>query len=358
MLKSNLNSAREQRAIFIPDFCSVQALLPLIIVTQLFVFAYQALVNNLLQLNWASLALTTLYVQWFVLLNAAALCQLQKPLARLPAQQAVLLSWLLIIVLTFFFASLVQYLRPQLGLGYFDPLWVLRDVLLAAVFAGIALRYRYLQSLLKARQQAQYKADIMALQARIKPHFLFNSLNSISSLMHSDVDKADQALDDLAQLFRASLQDEQLLVSWHDEIALCKKYLAMESLRLGPRLELDWQIDIDLELQVPLLTLQPILENAVIHGIARRLEGGCIRIKLEQDQGLLRLEVSNPVDSNTSEQSESSGNAYALGNIEHRLAYLYGEQVTLSYGLDQTDPANTLFKLRLSYPQEVPDEFD
>lgn len=353
MYKSKPQIAKREKSVFIPELCSVQMLLPLILVAQLLVFSYVLLRSELLLFDWQLLALMSLYVQWLVLLNAAVLCQLHKPLSVLPAAYAALVSWCLIIALVFSFSLLVQWLRPRLGLGASEAESVLRDVLLAAIFSGIALRYRYLEILLKARQQAQYKADIQALQARIKPHFLFNSLNSISSLMHIDVDKAEAALDDLAQLFRASLASQEVLVSWQEELQVCEQYLAIERLRLTDRLQLDWRVELDAEqTKVPLLTLQPVLENAVVHGVSRCLDGGCINMRLWQQDDEIRLEVSNPVPSEPVSKAtwaHERADAHALTNIQHRLAFIYGDKVRLSYGLNNSKRE---FKLFLAYPLE------
>lgn len=355
MYKLKSKRGQPEQAVFIPEFCSVQMLLPLILVAQLLVLSYVLLQSKLWLFDWQLFALMSLYVQWLVLLNAAMLCQLHKPLSTLPAVYAGFLSWLFIVLLVLAFSLLVQWLRPGLGLGSLDVQWILRDVLLAAIFSGIALRYRYLEALLKARQQAQYKADIQALQARIKPHFLFNSLNSISSLMHIDIDKAEAALDDLAQLFRASLASQEVLVSWYEELEVCEKYLAIERLRLEDRLQLDWQVELETrQVQVPLLTLQPVLENAIVHGVSRCVAGGCIAIRLWRQGNDVRLEVSNPVVSDSSERQNRSHlgdepDAHALRNIQHRLAFIYGDTVRLSYGLDDN---RQQFEFSLTYPLE------
>ena len=124
--------------------------------------------------------------------------------------------------------------------------------------SALLLRYFYLQSQWRRQQQAELRARIESLQARIRPHFLFNSLNSIASLVAIDPYKAEQAVLDLSDLFRASLAKPGTLVSWAEELELAKRYLSIEQYRLGERLQLDWQVDeVPDDLPIPQLTLQP-----------------------------------------------------------------------------------------------------
>eukprot|EP01031_Cornospumella_fuschlensis_P016430 gene16430-20080_t len=146
--------------------------------------------------------------------------------------------------------------------------------------SALLLRYFFLQSQWRRQQQAELRARIESLQARIRPHFLFNSLNSIASLVVIDPYKAEQAVLDLSDLFRASLAKPGTLVSWAEELELSKRYLSIEQYRLGERLQLDWQVDdVPDDLPIPQLTLQPLLENALIYGIQPRIEGGLVRVE-------------------------------------------------------------------------------
>lgn len=140
--------------------------------------------------------------------------------------------------------------------------------------SGLLLRYFYLQSQWRRQEQAELRARIESLQARIRPHFLFNSLNSIAALVASDPVKAEQAVLDLSDLFRASLARPGTLVAWRDELELSRRYLSIEQYRLGDRLQMDWQVDgVPDDLPIPQLTLQPLLENALVYGIQPRIEG-------------------------------------------------------------------------------------
>src|SRR5690606_11236669 len=119
----------------------------------------------------------------------------------------------------------------------------LRHALISLIMSGLLLRYFYLQSQWRRQQQAELRARIESLQARIRPHFLFNSLNSIASLVAVDPGKAEQAVLDLSDMFRASLAHPGTLVSWRAELELSRRYLSIEQYRFGDRLQMDWRID-------------------------------------------------------------------------------------------------------------------
>ena len=143
------------------------------------------------------------------------------------------------------------------------------------------LRYNYIQRSLHTREESELHARIQALQSRIRPHFLFNSMNIIASLIPVDPDVAETVVEDLSELFRASLQEEGSEVSIEEELALCRRYTRIEYLRLGERLNIEWQIEDAVEsVKIPLLTLQPLLENAIYHGIQPMPEGGTITVSL------------------------------------------------------------------------------
>src|SRR5690606_31316183 len=151
--------------------------------------------------------------------------------------------------------------------------FVLRSLGVAGIVAAVALRYLYMQHEWKRRLESESAARIEALQARIRPHFLFNSLNTIAAMIEAAPKAAEAAVEDLADLFRAALAANSRLVPLCDELALARGYLALEHLRLGERLQVEWDVDtLPVDALVPPLTLQPLLENAVYHGIEPRVE--------------------------------------------------------------------------------------
>ncbi|RTL47367.1 MAG: sensor histidine kinase [Rhodocyclaceae bacterium] len=183
------------------------------------------------------------------------------------------------------------------------------------------VRSRYMQA------PAMTEARLMALSARIRPHFLFNSLNAVLGTIRSDPRRAETALEELAELFRALLQDPKELVPLSEELSLCRKYLALERLRLGDRIQVNWDINsCPPDALMPPLMLQPLLENAVYHGVEPLVDPGCISIRMVSAGGMLVLELSNPFDPR---HGHGAGNRMALGNIRERLALFYGQGATL-----------------------------
>jgi two-component system sensor histidine kinase AlgZ len=332
---------------FLPNFCNVQALLSLVIVAELLVLVLELASKGLQRFNWTDLGLSSFFVQWLVLLSAALLCNMRGLLRRLPLLWGVAVSYLLILLLTLLLSIAAQALLPVEVDWQWDMGQILSNVIISAVMAGIALRYFYLQQLLRRQQQAELHARIEALQARIRPHFLFNSMNIIASLIAVDPDTAEQVVEDLSELFRASLQVKNTTVTFAEELDLCQKYVGIEQLRLGERLQVEWQLDtIPQDLQIPSLILQPLLENAIYHGIQPLPEGGLVRVQGEFRDAQCLITISNPLPKQGHQQAE--GNHMAVDNIRHRLAALYGKRARLSLQSDEDH-----FVTSLSFPDDA-----
>lgn len=175
---------------------------------------------------------------------------------------------------------------------------------------------------------AMADARLMALSARIRPHFLFNSLNAVLGTIRTDPRRAESALEELSDLFRALLQEPKELVLLSEELSLCRKYLDLERLRLGERVQVHWDIErCPVDALMPPLMLQPLVENAIYHGIEPLAEPGIISIRLISDGDMLAIELSNPVSLH---QSRDTGNRLALKNIQERLSLFYGQGASLS----------------------------
>lgn len=202
---------------------------------------------------------------------------------------------------------------------------LLKLCLLVVLFALVVLSYfSYRQ---RSLAPAIAEARLQALQARIRPHFLFNSINAVLSIVRTDPRRAETALEDMADLFRVLMAENRDLVPLADELALCRQYLALEKLRLDERLQIEWQIDdVPPDALVPPLVLQPLLENAVYHGIEPLENGGSIRIQLYTHQRHIHLLLSNPL---TQGSSHHQGNKMALKNIRERLALHYDAEASL-----------------------------
>ena len=218
---------------------------------------------------------------------------------------------------------------------------VSRSILLALATTGLLLAYFELRS--RAFSPAQAEARLAALNARIRPHFLFNSLNAVLSLIRARPQQAEAALESLSDLFRAAMRDPAELVSLADEIALGRQYLELEQLRLGDRLSLDWQIDnVSLDLPIPPLMLQPLLENAVYHGIEPAPVGGVITVLVRRRGDELHIRIANPT---VGQATHAAGNHMALANIRERLALYYDLEARL-----ETEVADNRYEVRIVLP--------
>jgi len=327
----------------IPDLCAPRAVFVMVLLAELMVLVFALVSSSLPRFNWDLLATSSLFVQWVVLVSAALLCPLRKFFARISLRMAAFYSLALIMCVAGFSSLAAIQLYPQLSFGADGAWWTLRNVLVAMVLAGIALRYSYLQQQLYLREKSELQARLDSLRARIRPHFLFNTLNSIASLIASRPDEAEQAVEDLSELFRSSLQEHNHATTVADELRLCQLYLGIEQLRLGERLTVDWRIDESL-LDEPMvgLLLQPLVENAVYHGIAQLPGGGTIVVKLFQDKGNIQVEVENPTPDLS---SHTGGHQIAVANIEQRLQGLFGAEAGLNI-----ERARDFYKIQLFYP--------
>jgi two-component system, LytTR family, sensor histidine kinase AlgZ len=264
-----------------------------------------------------------------LLASMAALYLLSGLLLRLPHWAGVVSATAVAAV----FAALAGMVAPLLGIasageGWNAALWnALYAVLLATVLAG------YFDLRQRAFSPALSEARLQALQARIRPHFLFNCLNAVLTLIRRDPRRAEAALEDLAELFRNLMADNRELVSLADEVALTRQYLGLEHLRLGERLKVHWQVDPAAEQAlVPPMVLQPLVENAVYHGIEPGLEPGAIRIRAVREGDRLLLELSNPYHP---DHQHRQGNRMALANIGERLALHFDVEAVLETAIEE-----------------------
>jgi two-component system, LytTR family, sensor histidine kinase AlgZ len=206
-----------------------------------------------------------------------------------------------------------------------------RNAGITFVVTALALRYFYVTHEWRHNVELQARARVHALQARIRPHFLFNSMNTIAALTRSNPARAEEAVQDLADLFRANLNEKRNEISLAEEIDVARTYQRMEQLRLGDRLIVEWKIDsLPADALVPGLTLQPLLENAIYHGVEPRPDGGTVTVTGEFNKGMITIVVKNPVPA--ANLTMRDGNRLALANIKERLDLMYGERATVKAG--------------------------
>lgn len=334
----------------LPNLCKVQPLLFLILTAQLLVLVETLSSGRLRPFDWLHFANLTFFVQWNALLCAAVLCKTRGYIARLPRVSGALLCYAFILLVSLLFSIFAQWMLHTFVAGaavrVFDWQRILANLAICAVIGGITLRYLYLQQQVLVQQQAQLQSHIQALQSRIRPHFLFNSLNSVASLIGSDPAMAEKAIEDLAELFRASLKAADELVPIAQELALCEKYLAIEQLRMGDRLRIDWQLPaLSDAVKIPSLTIQPLLENAVYHGIQPSTAGGTVAIEVVITGHQCEIIVANPLPDSAAEGvHKHKGNSMALVNTRERLQAHFGGDAEL-----QTKVSENRFLAIISY---------
>ena len=271
-----------------------------------------------------------------LLLSLMTLCALSRWLRSQPYPLGVALTLLVATGVPLLLANWMDSLLPDVARL---PLWTLAGFVLALSIGLLA----YFNLRARALSPAISEARLQALQARIRPHFLFNSLNAVLSLVRSDPRHAERALEDLADLFRALMSDSRQLVALEDEIRLTRAYLELEQLRLGDRLRVLWHIEkMPGDALIPPLLIQPLAENAVYYGIEPEREPGEISVNIYRSQDRVHVVVKNPL---TSDVTHRKGNGIALDNIRERLLLHFDLDATL-----KAEPLGAVYQVHISFP--------
>jgi two-component system sensor histidine kinase AlgZ len=336
---------------FLPSFCEVRIVFAVVVIAELLAFILALVSPGLLGDPWSDLGLISLFMQWIALTSAALLCISRPLLSRLGNTAAAIVSYLLVLLVTGIVSEVAFWLMMRSTL--FNPnaignhaLFLFRNLTISTVVAAIVLRYLYVQFQWRQQIQAESRARIQALQARIRPHFLFNSMNTIAALTRSEPAVAETAIEDLSDLFRAALDTSHEQTSLGDEMVLAQRYLNIERLRLGERLAVEWDMDaVPRDLRVPLLILQPLLENAIYHSIEMLPKGGTIRITGESCDGMVHIRITNPVPE-TGARNHQDGNHIAQENIRQRLQIAFGAKAGLDISI-----LDGLYQVTLFFPE-------
>lgn len=334
---------------YVPDFCQADNNLLLIVVLELIAMVLALASSPVDGSVLIHFALLSVYVQWIGLSSAGLLCLLRRFNWLQDTLMTTLLSLLVVGLLTALLSAVAYWVNTWLRFDLFEASTLLQVMLkheaIALVLYGLALRYFYIKHNREQMIQTQSQARLQALQARIRPHFLFNSLNTIANLVYEDPDRAETAIENLADLFRASLNADAS-ISLQQEIELTRDYISLEQLRLDDRLRVNWDIHADCDdMKLPALTLQPLVENAIYHGIEPLPEGGEVGISIQQD-GAIDIEITNP-RMPESASSRREGNRMALQNIEERLQLAFQGQAKIEHLVE-----NDLYKVKLRIPKQ------
>ena len=279
-----------------------------------------------------------LYINWIVISFAVVINFFQRFLNRISQIRGLILSFIIlqmiVITTTLFLNALAATLCcKKIKWSNFTTDTLLSglslDLTYGILLGVFCLRYLYVRDQWHRQESSELESRIQAMQARIQPHFLFNSLNSVVSLISIDPEKAEDLLINLSHLFRASFQQLRL-VTLEEEIHICKQYIAIEKLRLAERLNVTWHLPNPRFLncvQIPLLSLQPLLENSIFHGV-ERINGVCnVTILVEILGNTVNIVITNPYQPDGSHVRQ--GNGIALENIKQRLKAYYGRHASL-----------------------------
>jgi two-component system sensor histidine kinase AlgZ len=280
--------------------------------------------------------LAILMAACLIALASAVLLKLFSPLlSRMPQAAAMFTAFcLLMLVAHLVSAGLYSHSADPARLveqltAYWQTLLAVQVTVVVTVNAIALLTALKLRGQVSSAQQSSQAANLQALQSRIRPHFMFNSMNSIAGLIRNNPELAEHALHDLADLIRVLMADARKLVPLTAEIETSRQYLQIEKMRLGERLAVKWHIDkIPKNCQVPSLILQPLLENAVYHGIETNFGGGLIDIDMRISNNKVHIVIRNPLPDAGGDR-HSKGNKIAMDNIRERLKRHFNDRASL-----------------------------
>jgi two-component system sensor histidine kinase AlgZ len=336
---ANFDHGPERRP-WLPDFCNLPRIAAVLGVAELVVLVIALTPHAHGRWSLSEFAAASVFGLWLALIVAVVLCKTRPLIDGLPRWLGIASAMSLPMAAAAFGAWCVQAI--DIGLGYHLTLpaaesmrFISSVALLTGLITGVSLQYFVLRDQWQAQLQAHAKAQVEALQARIRPHFLFNSMNTIASLVRSDPVTAERAVVDLADLFRAALGAGQGESTLAEEIQLGERYLSIEKLRLGERLRVDWQLvePLPMAMKLPRLVLQPLLENAVLHGISRLPEGGEIGVHIAVDNRRLHVLIRNPaLPPRERDFDYARGHGHGQDSTAQRLAYQFGSAAGMTSG--------------------------
>ena len=327
----------------LPDFCNLGVALRILLIGNLALLLGALVAPPVTFAAWLErVVVGAALVEPVLMASLVLLCPLRWWINRMPYRFGVALVIAIEALLAAGFGTLM---RPGVGA---DIAMIVHDVLLTAALTALTLVYFRLRQ--RAFSPAVSEARLLALQARIRPHFLFNSLTAVLSLIRSEPRRAERALEDLADLFRVLLREERRLVRLSEEIAVCKRYLDIEMLRLGERLQVEWQVDdAVVDTGVPPLVLQPLVENAVHHGIEPGDGPGTVTVRARRNAGVVEIDITNPRIEGHTQPPGRAGNHMALDNVRERLALQFDVEARL-----ETKVLPDVYLVRIVLPHRSP----
>ena len=333
---------------YLPDFCAASTLFIIVLVAELIAIALTLASYGPKQQFLIELSKTSFLILWIALLGTALMCQLKGYLESVGQTRAFVISFVVLEIMCLVVAEaawqLTRIYGESLIIDDTHATFILRTFAISSIVIALAMRYLYISSEWRRSIVLEAQARISALQALIRPHFLFNSMNTIASLTRSDPARAEEAVEDLSDLLRANLGGSSNKSSLKQELETAAIYQRIEKLRLGDRLAVRWDIgELPMRARIPSLTIQPLLENAIYHGIELLPDGGEVKVTGKRDGDYLQIAISNPVA--VGEKRTTGGNKMAMANIQQRFELAYGGKANVDI-----DDGGDLFTVTLRFP--------
>ncbi len=343
---------------YLPDFSATNAVVALVLISQLVAVVLSLASDTSENGYFVELAKTSVLMLWMILTSACVLNLARPVQARRGVVAATCFSLGLVLANVALVSEAVYWLGRyfaesrliESSVLFPQARWefVSRNLAIGLLVGVAVLRYFYVTHQWRTNMEKEVQSRLSALQARIRPHFLFNSMNTIASLTRTNPAAAERAVEDLADLFRASLRNPGESISLEQELDIARVYQRMEEQRLGDRLVVEWQLNgIPMHTRVPGLTIQPLLENAIYHGIEPLADGGVVTVVGEEQDDMITITISNPL-STDARHRPGHGHRLALDNIRQRLELAYGDKARL-----EIEQVADRFRVLVGFPLTV-----
>jgi len=333
---------------YLPDFCAAGTLFIIVLVAELVAIVLTLAAHNVQGQFLIELSTTSFFVLWLALLGSAVMCLLRDRLESAGKTRAFVIGFIVLefvcLALSEFSWQLMSYFGQSSVIDDSHNVFLLRTFAISSIVIALAMRYLYISSEWRRSIVIEAQSRISALQALIRPHFLFNSMNTIASLTRSSPEQAEEAVEDLSDLLRATMSSPKDRSTLKQELEIAAIYQRIEKLRLGARLNVRWDIDeLPMRARIPNLTIQPLLENAIYHGIELLPDGGDVVVTGKRDGDDLTISISNPVAEGKARHT--IGNRMAMSNIRQRFELAYGNR-----GSVDVDDSLDRFTVTLRFP--------
>lgn len=342
-------ASNKQAQIYLPDFRAPGTILIILLVAELVAIAL-TITSYETGAFLTELSKMSMYVLWLALLGTGLLSQMAPWAEKQGNTAAFVICFVVLEIMCLLLAEItwqiIGFYAEAVVISHTHGGFILRTFAVSSIVIALAMRYLYISSEWRRSIVLEAQARISALQALIRPHFLFNSMNTIASLTRSNPKQAEEAIEDLSDLLRANLGVQKDRAALKEELEVAAIYQRIEKLRLGDRLKVRWNVaELPMRAQIPSLTIQPLLENAIYHGIELLPEGGEVVVTGKRNGDKLEIEMKNPIAQDRTRRT--GGNNMAFSNIRQRFELAYGLNAKVE--VTQTDSD---YSVRLVFPYD------